>query len=345
VASFAAGDGRYSRRVPSLVAVVPVYNQSAELAETLAMLDRGISATGFEAEILVIDDGSTDGSGDVARAYDGTTPVRVIEQENAGRFAARRRGIDTSRAEYCLLIDSRVSICDGALAFVESQLPERAVWNAHVDIDVEGSPFGVFWDVITQRAFWEYFRQPRDTSFGTEEFDRFPKGTTCFFAPRALLAEAFDSFRTSYADLRNANDDTPVIRWLAERCRINISPRFACRYQSRRRLGPFLSHAHHRGVVFVDGHARRGSRFAPAIVAFYPLSVGWVVASAWRWPIVAAPVVLASAAGAALALSERRGRDAATMAWVTPLWASAYSTGMWRGLALAARARLAGGRA
>lgn len=327
------------------MAVIPVYNQSAELGETLTMLDGAITATGFDAEIVVVDDGSTDDSGETARGYAGRTPVRVIEQENSGRFAARRRGIGASSADYCLLIDSRVSIGDGALAFVESQLPERDIWNAHVDIDVEGNPFGVFWDVITQRAFWAYFRQPRDTSFGIEDFERFPKGTTCFFGPRALLAEAFDAFRTSYADVRNANDDTPIIRWLAQRHRINISPRFACRYQPRQTLRPFLKHAHHRGTVFVDGHARRGSRFAPVIAAFYPLTVGWAVASVWRWPIVVAPVVLASAAGAALALSERRRRDAATMAWVTPLWAGAYSAGMWRGLALAARARLLEARA
>ena len=60
-----------------------------------------------------------------------------------------------------------------------------------------------------------YFDNPRTTSFGAADFDRYPKGTTCFFGPRDVLLEAIDAFRSRYADSRVANDDTPILRWIA----------------------------------------------------------------------------------------------------------------------------------
>lgn len=330
----------------TLAVVIPVYNQARELPATLDALDAAIGRSDFDARILVVDDGSTDGTADAARGWAGRTRVELLAQANAGRFAARRRGVDAASADLCLLIDSRVAIGEDALLFVQSRLddPARRVWNAHVEIETEGNPFGVFWDVLTRRAFSAYFADPRTTSFGVEDFERFPKGTTCFLAPRTLLAEAFDAFRTVYADARNANDDTPVIRWIAARTPINISPGFSCRYASRNRLRPFFRHALHRGVVFVDGHGRRESRFLPFVLAFYPLTVVWIVACVWVPPLVVVPFVLAALAGLALGLADDRPRAALTMAWVTPVYVTAHALGMWRGLGHVLRARFGGGR-
>src|SRR5262245_47227230 len=113
------------------------------------------------------------------------TPLRVVRQPNRGRFEARRTGIEHASGKYCLLLDSRVQLDPGALSFVEDQVAadaSRDVWNGHVEIAREG-PYSVFWDVVTQRAFWTYFGAPRTTSFGREDFARLPKGTTCTFAP------------------------------------------------------------------------------------------------------------------------------------------------------------------
>jgi glycosyltransferase involved in cell wall biosynthesis len=325
-----------------LAVVIPIHNQQAEIGDTLAALGDAVARSSFEAEIVVVDDGSTDGTAAAVRALSGRMPVRLIQQPNAGRFSARRRGLEATDAEYALLIDSRVAIDSGALEFVEGQLAgdeSKQIWNAHVDIVTAGNPFGVFWDVITQRAFSAYFDDPRTTSFGLDEFERFPKGTTCFFAPRALLLEAFASFRSGYSDVRHANDDTPVIRWLAARQPINISPGFSCRYLPRQRLGPFLRHAYHRGTVFVDGHGRPSSRFFPAVIAFFPVSAVWAAACVRKPGLVVLPAVAAAAAGAGLAVKAHRPGDVASMAWTTPLYAVGHGAGMWRGLWLAARAR------
>jgi glycosyltransferase involved in cell wall biosynthesis len=332
-----------------LVIVIPVRNQRAEIGETLTALAAAVEQSSFDAQVVVVDDGSTDGTADAVRGWSGgTVPVRLIEQANAGRFAARLRGLQAVDAEYALLMDSRVGIDREALAFVEAQLAmgeSKEVWNAHVDIVTSGNPFGVFWDVLTQRAFSAYFDRPRTTSFGLADFERFPKGTTCFFAPRALLLDAFAAFRTRYSDIRHANDDTPVIRWLAARRPINISPSFSCRYAARQRPEAFVRHAYHRGTVFVDGHGRRESRFFPAVIGFYPVSAAWAVGS-FRAPwLVVAPLAAAAAAGAGAAAVARRPDAIATMAWTTPLYAVAHGAGMWRGLWLLTWARARRSRA
>ena len=327
----------------SLTVVIPVFNEAAEIGGTLAALDSALSATSFAADVVVVDDGSSDGSAAAVQAARLETPLQLLAQENQGRFEARRAGIEHAEGDFCLLLDSRVRIDPGALAYLEQRLqagPEEQVWNAHVDIEREGNPYGVFWDVLTRRAYWTYFREPRTTSFGLDDFDRFPKGTTCFLAPRDLLLAATAAFRSSYDDPRFANDDAPLIRWLAGRVPINISPSFSCRYPSRRRLGPFLRHAFHRGTVFVDGHGHRNAGWFPIVVGLFAGSAG-CLALALRRPLatISAATAATSAAGAAVALSEGRAADAPTMAWVTPLYASAHIAGMWRGLFMRVRTR------
>ncbi len=327
----------------SLTVVVPVFNEAAEIGATLEALDGALSATSFDVDIIVVDDGSTDGTAAAARAVSSRAPVEVIEQENRGRFAARNSGLGRARGEYCLLLDSRVLLEPGSLRFVEAQLErgdDRNVWNGHVEIDPVVGPFAVFWDVLTRRVFSAYFSEPRTTSYGLEQFERFPKGTTCFFAPRALLVEAFDAHRSRYTDPRHANDDTPVIRRIAAGRPINISPGFACRYTARTRLVPFLRHAFHRGTVFVDGHGRPESDWFPLVLGLYAGSAGCLVAARRSPAVLGGAVAAASAAGAALAFAEHRPKDAATMAWVTPLYGAAHVAGMWRGLGLLLRARL-----
>jgi glycosyltransferase involved in cell wall biosynthesis len=327
----------------TLTVVLPVHNQAAELPGTLRALETAVASTGFDTDVVVVDDGSTDGSGAAAEASLGRLRGRVIRQPNGGRFAARRAGLAGATGELVLFVDSRVTIHRGALRFVEEQLDAdvtRLVWNAHVDVQTEGNPYGVFWDVITRRAFATYFDEPRTTSFGAEDFDLYPKGTTCFLAPRADLEEAFAAHRSGYADERHGNDDTPIIRHLAARRRINISPGFSCTYHPRRGLRGFARHAFHRGTVFLDGHGRPEARLFPAVLAFYPLSVAWALAAPRRPLVAVSPLAAAAAGGAWLARRAGRSDDAPVLALLTLAYGVAHAAGMWRGLGLLALARI-----
>jgi glycosyltransferase involved in cell wall biosynthesis len=325
-----------------LSVVIPVYNEAPHLSETIDALLVALAKSDFEAELVLVDDGSTDGSAGVAcAAVDGRVPLRVLSQPNSGRFEARRAGVEAADGELVLLLDGRVRIDAGALAYVQGRCEEGArVWTAHVDIDAHGDLFGTFWRLIAELAWSDYFDEPREVSFGVENFDRFPKGTTCFFAPRELLLEAIASFRSRYSELRSANDDTPLLRWIAQRKPIHVSPGFSCAYRPRTTLRAFVGHALHRGVVFVDGHGRRESRFFPVVLAFYPASLLLTAAAVRRPVVVPAAVVVTSAAAAAFGVSRRRAPfEVASLAALTPVYAVGHGAGMWRGLALLVRGR------
>jgi glycosyltransferase involved in cell wall biosynthesis len=323
-----------------LTVVMPVYNEAQHLRETIDALVEATERSGFGTELVLVDDGSSDGSAEVAReAARERLPLTVLEQPNGGRFAARRAGLESAKGEWVLLLDGRVRLDPGALAFVHDRLWENArVWNGHVEVEADGNPYGTFWKLIAELAWSDYFAAPRETSFGTEEFDRYPKGTTCLLAPRVLLLDATRAFRSRYEDLRSANDDTPLLRWIAERDRIHLSPLFACRYLPRATLGAFLRHSVHRGVVFVDGHGRRESRFFAGFVAFYPVSAA-VALRSLRKPSFALEVALAiSGAAAALGVARRRSTfEIASLALLAPAYAAAHALGMWRGLVMIMR--------
>lgn len=325
-----------------LSVVMPVHNESAHLAATIDALVGALEGTGFDAELVLVDDGSTDGSADAARsAAAGRIPLRVLTQSNRGRLEARRAGI-TAAADLVLLLDARVRVLAGALRFVHGRV-ERGenVWNGHVLIEAEDD-LGVFWRLLAELAWRDYFDRPRTTSFGVEEFDRFPKGTTCFLAPRDLLLWALGQCRTRYRDPLLANDDTPILRALAGHRRIGISPLFACVYTPRATPGSFFLHAVHRGTVFLDGHGTPDSRFFPAVAAFFPSSAA-LLAAALRRPLLAplALVACGLAAAAYGAYAGRAWREIRALALVTPPYAVGHGLGMWRGAFELVRGHLA----
>jgi glycosyltransferase involved in cell wall biosynthesis len=88
---------------PLISIIVPVHQVAAHVEEAIASL-RAQTLTDFEA--LVVDDGSTDGSGDLAAAAFGDDPRFVlIRQENRGLSAARNRGLDRARGQFVAFLD------------------------------------------------------------------------------------------------------------------------------------------------------------------------------------------------------------------------------------------------
>lgn len=89
--------------MPALSIIVPAYGVSRYLRQCLqSILDQSYQ----DFEVLVIDDGSTDGSGEIADEIASQDPrVRVIHKENAGAAQARRTGVENAKGTYIGFVD------------------------------------------------------------------------------------------------------------------------------------------------------------------------------------------------------------------------------------------------
>ena len=98
--------------------IVPVYNVELFLRGCLDSVLRNDTA---DCELLLIDDGATDGSGAICDEYAGRFPdlIRVIHQENGGLGAARNTGIEAAAGEWLLFLDSDDTIAPETLSVLK----------------------------------------------------------------------------------------------------------------------------------------------------------------------------------------------------------------------------------
>lgn len=84
--------------------VVPVYNTKEYLERCVKSL---LAQTYTDMEIILVDDGSTDGSGEICdRFAAGEQRIRVFHKENGGSSSARNLGIDNAKGDYIGFVDS-----------------------------------------------------------------------------------------------------------------------------------------------------------------------------------------------------------------------------------------------
>lgn len=89
--------------------VFPVYNKSEHLPTTLPSL---LLQTYRDFELIAVDDGSTDGSGDfLDRLAKTDSRVKVIHQPNAGVSAARNAALDRASGDYVVFADADDTVC------------------------------------------------------------------------------------------------------------------------------------------------------------------------------------------------------------------------------------------
>jgi dolichyl-phosphate beta-glucosyltransferase len=108
---------------PRWSVVIPAYNEAARLPRYLEEVVSYLATRGEPWEVVVVDDGSTDGTAEVVRAMNARHPaVRLLRQEpNAGKGAAVRAGMVAARGAWRLFADA-----DGATPIAECKRLEAA---------------------------------------------------------------------------------------------------------------------------------------------------------------------------------------------------------------------------
>lgn len=119
---------------PTISVIVPVYNAEKYLRRCI---DSVLAQTYTDFELLLIDDGSKDKSGEICDEYaQKDTRVRVFHQENGGVSSARNLGLDNAKGEWVTFVDSDDEIEPEHLQAYEMGLDAHlVVGNAVVKVE------------------------------------------------------------------------------------------------------------------------------------------------------------------------------------------------------------------
>ena len=138
--------------MPELVSIlIPSYNAEHWIAETI---ESALSQTWDNKEIIIVDDGSTDQTLQIAKKFESTL-VKVISQENRGANVARNKALEFAQGDYIQWLDA-----DDVLSplKIEMQMMARGDCDANTQVLLTSS-FGKFYyhrksAILTPNSLW-----------------------------------------------------------------------------------------------------------------------------------------------------------------------------------------------
>ena len=215
--------------MPTISVIVPVYNAGEYLRPCL---DSILAQTHRDLEILLVDDGSTDGSGGVFDGYGATDGrIRVLHQENRGLSAARNAGLDAAAGDYVAFVDADDVLAPQMLGRLLEAIADADMALCNIRrISETGEleeicPIGD--EILTGRSFGEKLLLPQAWFYVT-------------VMNRLYRRELFDGLRFPEGII---HEDEAVVCDLAARCRrvVTISQPL---YHYRRTPGSITGRGH-----------------------------------------------------------------------------------------------------
>ena len=183
---------------PLFSIVVPVYNVEAYLEETIESILSQEFTQWTEWELLLVDDGSTDRSGEICDSYALSYPDRIrgFHKNNEGLLLTRRFGFRQAEGEYIINCDSDDTLESNTLQTLEAAIirtgADVVIYNMNTWDGTNKQPFSE--NIFTQRDFYEPTK---------EEVYR------AFFAHAGAASLCGKTFRRSCLDLDRDYSDYP----------------------------------------------------------------------------------------------------------------------------------------
>lgn len=206
--------------------IIPVYNVAAYLPQCVESV---LSQDHQALEVLLIDDGSTDGSGSICDRYAAKdSRVRVIHQKNGGAAAAKNAGLRASTGEYLSFVDSDDYLEPSVYGYMLNVLKSQ---------DADAAQFA-FRDVYRSRTEDQIMHPGRTVLDGREYLVRFPKDWTCALLWNKLYKRSlYDG--VFFEEGHKIDDEYFTYRGFLGSCKVVLDDRII--YNYRRRASSVMS--------------------------------------------------------------------------------------------------------
>jgi glycosyltransferase involved in cell wall biosynthesis len=246
--------------------IVPVYNGAETMDDCLtALVNQDYPKEDYE--IVVVNDGSTDNSAEIASRY----PVRLVNLEtNQGRVIARNAGAKAARFDTLVFNDSRV--------FPEPALLDKVRRRAYQPLipdvkDYDGNKWGFsrFFYLLRRKIYKPYYplsEGPDEFWITPENFDQVPKGTTNLVCDRNLWLRS-----QPQEDDKGTNDDTRILGSIVKSHPILRTTSVSVEYKQRTSVNGVIRHLFERGPRFADYYLRPGGRYRALYLVIWFLVV------------------------------------------------------------------------
>ena len=197
--------------------IIPAYNVENYIERCLGSICSQITE-GEHIEVIVVDDGSKDGTVDIVTTYTHHFPfLSLISQDNSGPSVARNRGLDEATGEYIWFVDSDDYITPSALTHICEHINKAPQTNVFFGKIYRGStPIGI---------------QFQDKTYSSEEFlDNDPY----FYTPSIVYRKEFlEANRLRFGNFRNIEDLHFNLRVLFFAKEISHIDHFLYHYENR----------------------------------------------------------------------------------------------------------------
>ena len=242
----------------NLSVVIPLYNSATFIEETLRKIEVSAGENASDLEVIVVDDGSTDGSAKFVEKFANSSQmnVKLFPKSNSGVFLAIWEGAQNSAREWLLILNSRQILDDtffDSLSTLMAKDPKVEAWSSHVETDSRAPLIGHFWTVLTAVFWGSYWRELKRTEITSENFDKVPKGTGGLAIKRELFYEHCIKIWPK-ENQRFISDDTKLLRSISSEHQIVLEPGLRSIYRPRVTLPGFLKHSFNRGTLFIDSY-------------------------------------------------------------------------------------------
>jgi len=238
--------------------VIPVYNGE----ETIKLcLDAVLGLTipeGMNIEIILINDGSTDRTKEIASVYPN---VKIIDLEkNMGRVQARKTGAENAKYENILLIDTRIEVFNDLLQNIQ-KIGYQPLMAGSLNDEKYKSEYDTLLYLIRRKFYHPYypqFKYAKELWITQENFFKAPKGTGCLLLSRELFLKSIPGVIE-----KDSSDDTAILKNIVFQndTKILRHTDLNIKYHSREGNDVY-SWINHRGKTFADHYLRFVNKFS-----------------------------------------------------------------------------------